>query len=63
MNRQQSFTNDKASLYVIATPIGNLSEITLRMRETLQMVDYVYCEDTRISSILLKHLNIKKNSI
>ena len=60
MNRQQSFTNDKASLYVIATPIGNLSEITLRMRETLQTVDYVYCEDTRVSSILLKHLNIKK---
>lgn len=63
MQRQQSFQNNKASLYVISTPIGNLSEVSTRLLEALNDVDTVFCEDTRVTGQLLKHLNIKKNLI
>ena len=50
-------------LYLVPTPIGNLSDISVRCRETLEMADFIAAEDTRVSLKLLNHLGIKKSLV
>lgn len=60
---QKSFKDPKPTLYVVSTPIGNLKDISYRAIEILNEVDVILAEDTRTSSVLLNHYQIKKQMI
>ena len=51
------------TLYLVPTPIGNLGDISRRMADTLEQVDFIAAEDTRVSLKLLNHLGIKKSMV
>ena len=50
-------------LYLVATPIGNLGDVSARALETLRAVGFVACEDTRHSRVLLEHFGLSKDTV
>lgn len=60
MWREGNYEGNRPLLYLVATPIGNLSELSPRAIETLSKMDFIACEDTRNSGLLFSKFNVKK---
>ena len=60
MHKYENLNKLKPGLYCVATPIGNLGDITLRALETIRNSDLILCEDTRVSKKLLNKYNLSK---
>jgi 16S rRNA (cytidine1402-2'-O)-methyltransferase len=58
INQSKTTSKYQPALYIISTPIGNLGDITLRAIEALKHMDFLACEDTRVTKQLLSHLDI-----
>lgn len=63
MNRQKSFENNQPTLFLVATPIGNLNELTYRAVDTLKNVSFIAAEDTRNTIKILNHFEISTKLI
>ena len=58
MRVQKSNLDNTSTLYLVPTPIGNFDDMTFRSVDVLKNVDIIYCEDTRVTKVLLSHFNI-----
>ena len=63
LNNKSDNNKIKIGWYIVSTPIGNLLDISQRAIETLRKSDFILCEDTRVSKILLNKFEIKSNLI
>ena len=59
----EKFVVEKSFLYLVSTPIGNLGDLSLRSIKTLQEVDYILCEDSRVTNKILSKLEIKNKNL